>query len=53
LINTIWEKISLLFSNTNKTLEEYYKNNNDNSKIIEKYKEELKEIEVELNRNNF
>lgn len=53
LINTIWEKISLLFSNTNRTLEDYYKNNNDNSKIIEKYKEELKEIEVELNRNNF
>lgn len=53
LVNTIWEKISLLFSNTNKTLEDYYKNNNDNSKIIEKYNEELKEIEVEINKNSY
>ncbi len=53
LTNTIWDKISLLFSNTDQTLEDYYKNNNDNSKNIERYKEDLKKIEIELNKNKF
>lgn len=53
LINTIWLKINDLFSNPEKTLEDYFKNNNDNSKIIDWYREELKIISLGIDKNNY